>query len=492
MYKVLFVTGEAHPFAKTGGLGDVCGSLPPALQRLGHDVRLLLPAYPYAKRAAGANLRAIAQIQLPFAPTPATVLEGTLPGSRVVAWLLDHPPAFDREGHPYIDDAGRPWPDNAQRFALLGYAAAVLAQARAGLDWRPDIVHCHDWQAGLIPALLSLSDTRPAAVFTIHNLAYQGLFPGETFVALGLSRTLWSMHALEFHGQLSFIKGGIVFAERVNTVSPTYAREIQTPAYGYGLDGLLRHRAERVSGILNGIDVAEWDPSCDRYITQPYSAQSLTDKRANKRALQERLGLATDRERPLIGMIGRLVEQKGFDLALAAWPTLAHHDVQMALLGSGERSYEDAWRDLAQRYPGQLAAHIAYDEALAHQIEAGADVFLMPSRFEPCGLNQMYSLRYGTLPIVHNVGGLADTVVDINAETLAAGTANGVVFQDASVTALTNAVQRALRLYADSATWARVLATGMAQDFSWDKSAREYSALYERAVADARAIGVLR
>ncbi|MFL6654348.1 MAG: glycogen synthase, partial [Sulfurifustis sp.] len=271
-----------------------------------------------------------------------------------------------------------------------------------------------------------------------------------------------------------------------------YAREIQTPAYGYGLDGLLRHRAERVSGILNGIDVAEWDPSCDRYITQPYSAQSLTDKRANKRALQERLGLATDRERPLIGMIGRLVEQKGFDLALAAWPTLAHHDVQMALLGSGERSYEDAWRDLAQRYPGQLAAHIAYDEALAHQIEAGADLFLMPSRFEPCGLNQMYSLRYGTLPIVHNVGGLADTVVDINAETLAAGTANGVVFQDASVTALTNAVQRALRLYADSATWPRVLATGMAQDFSWDKSAREYSALYERAVADARAVGVLR
>lgn len=492
MYKVLFVTGEAHPFAKTGGLGDVGGSLPPALRRLGHDVRLLLPAYPYAKRAAGmTNLHAVGQIHLPLSPTPATVLEGTLPGTDVVTWLVDHPPAFDREGNPYLDPTGQAWPDNAQRFAILGHVAATLALAGAGIEWRPDVVHCHDWQAGLVPALLSLSNARPATVFTIHNLAYQGVFPAETFAALGLPRTLWSMEGLEFYDQMSFIKGGIVFADRLNTVSPTYAREIQTAAFGHGLDGLLRHRSERLCGILNGIDVDAWDPARDPYVAQTYSIQSPERKRENKRALQERFGFAPDRGRPLIGMIGRMVEQKGFDLAIEAWPALAQRDVQMVVLGSGERRHEDAWRERARHYPGQLAAYIGYDEALAHQIEAGADMFLMPSRFEPCGLNQMYSLRYGTLPIVRNVGGLADTVVDASAETLAAGTASGIVFHDANAAALTEAVQRALDLYGNSSLWQRIIATGMAQDFSWDKSAREYVSLYERALADMRSARVV-
>lgn len=480
MHKVLFVTSEAHPLAKTGGLGDVCGSLPPALQALGADLRLLLPAYPYAKRAAGA-LRTVAQIPLAFSDVPATLLEGVLPGSDVVLWLVDHPPAFAREGDPYLDASGEPWTDNAARFAVLCATAVALADQAVALNWRPDIVHCHDWQTGLVPALLSLRDSRPATIFTVHNLAYQGVFPAGTFALLGLPPTLWSTQGLEFYGQLSFMKGGLAFADQLTTVSPTYAREIQTPAFGAGLDGLLRHRAERLSGILNGIDTDTWNPATDAYLAQRYSARSLARKKANKLALQRQMLLPTERNRPLIGMIGRLVGQKGFDLALDAWPDLAGQNAQLIVLGTGDRALEDAWRDMQRRFPDRLAVHVGYDETLAHRIEGGADMFLMPSRFEPCGLNQMYSLRYGTVPIVHRVGGLADTVVDTLPETLAAGVATGFVFDDETPRALATAVTRALAAYEDKPQWRTLAVNGMRQDFSWRKNAQEYFALYQRA-----------
>lgn len=486
MHKILFVTSEAHPLAKTGGLGDVCGSLPPALRKLGHDVHVLLPAYPAAKRAAG-RLRKIAQIPIPFVNASATLLEGVIPGTNVVLWLVDFPPAFDREGNPYLDPTGQPWHDNAQRFALLCSVGAALALGETPLNWRPDIVHCNDWQTGLLPALLAQHDRRPAMVFTIHNLAYQGLFPEDTRYRLSLPPSLWSMHALEFYGQLSFIKGGLVFADHVTTVSPTYAQEIQTPEFGYGLDGLLRHRADRLSGILNGIDTDAWDPAKDSYISQRYSARSFNRKKINKTALQATLGLAAEPERPLIGMVGRLVEQKGADLVLHAWAELASSGVQLALLGSGDSGLELAWRDIAHRYPGQAATYIGYNEALAHQIEAGADMFLMPSRFEPCGLNQMYSLRYGTLPVVRRVGGLADTVIDADE----GGTkANGFVFDAATPAALTRAVQRALALYRDKARWRSLALNGMRQDFSWHKSAQAYTALYQSLAPIAKAASV--
>jgi starch synthase len=485
MHKVLFVASEAHPLAKTGGLGDVAGSLPGALRALGNDVRLLLPAYPGAKRALR-SLRAIAQINVAFAQTPATLLEGTLPGSDVILWLVDHPPAFDREGHPYVDASGRPWPDNAQRFGLLCAVAAALSGMQTEINWRPDVVHCHDWQTGLVPALLATRDSRPATVFTIHNLAYQGLFPAETFATLALAPTLWSMHALEFYGQLSFIKGGLVYADRLTTVSPTYAREIQTPEFGYGLEDLLRQRADRLSGILNGIDTDVWNPAADPHLVQPYSARSLDRKAVNKRALQEQLGLSRETRTPLIGMIGRFVEQKGFDLALSVWPELAEQRVQLALLGSGESGLVEAWRRMERRYPDQVAVRIGYDEALPHRIEAAADMFLMPSRFEPCGLNQMYSLRYGTVPIVRRVGGLADTVVDASPQALADNSATGVVFDEATPGAVAQAMRRALALYHDEKVWRALALNGMRQDFSWRQSAREYAALYDR-IAPTRA-----
>jgi starch synthase len=479
MHRVLFVASEAHPLAKTGGLGDVTGSLARALRALGNDMRLLLPAYPGAKHALR-SLRAIAQINVSFADTPTTLLEGVLPGSDVTLWLVDHPPAFDREGHPYLDASGRPWDDNAQRFGLFCAVAAALGDGQTTINWRPDVVHCHDWQTGLVPALLATRDPRPATVFTIHNLAYQGLFPAETFATLALPPALWSMHALEFYGQLSFIKGGLVYADRLTAVSRTYAREIQTLEFGYGLENILRQRADRLTGIPNGIDTDIWNPATDPHLVQPYSARALDGKAVNKRALQEQLGLVRDARAPLVGMIGRLVEQKGFDLALRIWPELAEQRVQLALLGSGADGLEDAWRDLQRRYPDRVAVHLGYDETLAHRIEAGADMFLMPSRFEPCGLNQMYSQRYGTVPIVRRVGGLVDTVIDASAQTLVDGTATGVGFDEATPAAIAQAMQRALALYQDEGAWHRLALNGMRRDFSWRQGAREYAAIYDR------------
>jgi starch synthase len=479
MSKILFVSSEAHPLIKTGGLGDVSGALPAALKRLRHTVRLVLPAYQQLLAGAG-KLKPVATVSVTGSLEPVRILEGTMPDSRVKLWLVDAPHCFDRPGNPYLGADGRDWPDNAERFATFCRVVVELAMDRAGLGWRPDVVHCNDWQTGLVPALLAREPDRPASVFTVHNLAYQGLFPWTTFAGLGLPADLWHMQAMEFYNQFSFIKGGLVYADCITTVSPTYAREISRPELGCGLDGLLRHRSDRLAGILNGADYDTWNPEQDKLIAHSYSPATLHHKCANKAALQARFELPQS-GRPVVGLVGRLVEQKGIDLVLRALPALVKQDVQVVVLGTGDQAFEDALRDQAARYPGAIGCHIGYDEERAHLIEAGADMFLMPSRFEPCGLNQIYSLRYGTPPIVRRTGGLADTVVDTNTETLAAGTATGFVFGEATEQALLEAVGRAVKLYRQPKSWKRLMTTAMAQDFSWDTSARQYLRIYTKA-----------
>lgn len=464
---------------KTGGLGDVCGALPHALRELKVDARLVMPAYQSAVAAAGA-LKLVTQLTAAPLWHPVNILEGVLPGTDVPVWLVDFPAAFDRPGNPYMNEFGHPWHDNATRFALLCHVAAAIARDQAGLNWQPEIVHCHDWQSGLIPALLAPTSPRPATVFTIHNLAYQGVFPYETFASLHLPPHLWSLEGLEFYGQVSFIKGGLSFADQLTTVSPTYAREIQTSEFGDGLDGLLRHRATHLRGILNGIDDATWNPAADSLIEAPYSADDLSGKTSNKSALQSRFGLPLDDKTPLIGMVGRLVTQKGIDLVIEALPQLMRRPLQVAVIGTGERQFEEALRAAAEQHPGRLAVHIGYDERLAHLIEAGADIFLMPSRFEPCGLNQLYSMRYGTIPIVRDVGGLADTVIDAQPATLADGTATGISFGDADSETLLEAIDRAQTLFAKPAVWRSMQLAGMRQDFSWRHRAQEYLDLYNQ------------
>jgi len=482
--RILFASSEVYPLIKTGGLADVSNALPQALQALGHDLRLVLPAY----RAALASLESVnTRVKFTLLGRHVEILEARLPGSDVVAWLVNCAELFDRPGTPYQDERGGDWPDNAARFLLFCRVLAALALNRCGLDWAPDIAHCNDWQCGLTPALLSLEARRPATVFTIHNLAYQGLFSHAEFTASGLPSAFWSDQALEFHHQFSFIKGGLVYADRVNTVSPTYAAEIQTGPMGYGLDGLLRHRGHALRGILNGIDTEIWNPRTDPHLAHHYDGHSLEGKARNKHALRGQLGLGHDASAPLFAFIGRLVEQKGIDLLLAAFPEILAGGAQVALLGSGHAHFEQALRRLAQAHPGRMAVRLGYDEALAHRIEAGADIFLMPSRFEPCGLNQMYSLRYGTLPVVHRVGGLADTVSDCNPESLAARRANGFVFDLPQAAPFLDAVRRAGATFAQPKQWQALQGNAMRQDFSWRGSARAYQDMYRDALGHARA-----
>lgn len=486
MKKILYAASEVYPLMKTGGLGDVAGALPAALRNMRHDVRVIMPAYRDALKNAGQPTLVAAQ--LPGVTTPTRLWEAKLPGSTVKTWLVDAPALFDRDGHPYTGPDGNDWPDNADRFAAFCHAIVTLALDRAGLNWQPDVVHCNDWQTGLVPALLATESARPATVFTIHNLAYQGLFSWPTFQRLNLPARLWSFDAMEFFGRLSFIKGGLVFADMLSTVSPTYAEEIRTPQYGYGLEGLLEARKDRLTGILNGADYGAWDPAHDTLITQCYDAGTLSKKAVNKAALQRKFALPISAGTPLIGFVGRLVEQKGIDMMLAVMPQLLATDVQFVVLGSGEPRFEQALASIAQQQPGRCAVRIGYNERLAHDIEAGADMFCMPSRFEPCGLNQLYSLRYGTVPIVHRTGGLADTVVDATENGIASGAATGFVFEAPTAAALRDAIERAVAGYAQPASWQKLVRNGMHKDFGWKRSATQYLALYKRA-EQARARG---
>ena len=481
MSRILFASSEATPLIKTGGLADISGSLPAALKSMRQAVRLVLPAYPQAVANAG-RLKKVASLRV--GGQEVQLFEGRIPDSQVVVWLVDSPPHFMRDGDPYTDESGRDWPDNAERFALFSRVVVEIAMGRAGLKWQPQVVHCNDWQTGLVPALLSLESPRPGTVFSIHNLAYQGIFPYKTFTGLKLPPALWSYTALEYYGKLSFIKGGLACADRLTTVSPTYAEEICTPALGYGLDALLRYRRDRLTGILNGVDYSVWDPSCDPLIDTPYSAAEPAGKQANKHALQQHFGLPKTKL-PLLGMVSRLVEQKGIDLLLEAIPRLLDTPAQLVILGSGEKRFEQAVQALAARYPRQIGVSIGYNESLAHLIEAGADLFLMPSRFEPCGLNQLYSLRYGTLPVVHRTGGLADTVTHTDADSLKDGTATGFVFDHPDAVGLLWAIDEALSCYARPGCWQQVRNHAMQQDFSWDHNARQYLSVYRQAIQDA-------
>ncbi|GMQ84043.1 MAG: glycogen synthase GlgA [Gammaproteobacteria bacterium] len=476
---ILFAASEAHPLVKTGGLADVAGSLPRAIKNSQQDIRLVLPAYPAAIANAG-KLKPVANLKLPGASVPVRLLQGWLPHTRVRLYLVDAPEYFDRPGGPYSSPQGSDWPDNADRFALFARAVCSVATNRAGLEWQPEIVHCNDWQTGLVPALLSLEKVRPATLFTVHNLAYQGLFDRYRFQALQLPDHWWSMEKLEFHQQMSFIKGGLVFSDRITTVSPAYAQEIRTLEFGCGLEGLLEHRKDSLSGILNGVDYQVWSPGRDSLLPYTYTAHQPTAKLKNKRALQKAFGLPVEPGLPLFGYVGRLVEQKGIDLILQLVPELLQRPMQLVILGTGQQDLEEALRQVHRAYPERIGVHIDYNETLAHLLEAGSDIFLMPSRFEPCGLNQLYSLRYGTPPIVRNTGGLADSVIDATDANLSRHTATGFVFENAESHKLLQAIDSALALYARPDAWKDLMLTGMREDFSWTRSAAAYIDLYAR------------
>jgi starch synthase len=477
--RVLFAASEAYPLIKTGGLADVAGSLPPALARQRVDVRLLLPAYGDVLSQLE-SMRFITEQNIDGEWV--RILHTRLPGSRIQVWLVDHPMFSARLGNPYLARDGKPWSDNGERYLLFCQVAALIAQNEMGLDWQADLVHANDWQTGLIPAFLRAKGSEIPTLFTIHNLAYQGNFASALFGKSGLPAEFWSPEGVEFYDQLSFMKAALYYSQVITTVSPTYAREIQTPEFGSGFDGLLTHRQQDLHGVLNGIDRHEWNPASDKHLTANYRRDRLAGKMRDKAALQKEMKLKQVPDALLIGMVGRLVEQKGVDVVLEALPELLKRNVQLAVLGSGETDSEAAFAQAAAEYRGRVAFHKGYNEGLAHRIEAGADVFLMPSRFEPCGLNQLYSLRYGTLPIVHGVGGLADTVVHASPANLAEGNATGIVMEKLDAPAITGAIDHALKLYTDIRTWKRLVQTAMAQDYSWSRSAEQYLALYTRAL----------
>lgn len=469
--RVIYVSTEVYPALKTGGLADVNAALPPALIEAGADVRLLLPAFPALLRAA-TGLTTAARLTAPFGGGETCVRRAML--GAVPAYLIEADALYAREGNPYVGADGRDWPDNHLRFALLGWVAARFADGSID-GWRPDIVHGHDWHAGLAPAYLAArGGARPASVFTVHNLGYQGEFPAQLFGALALPPPFFSMQGLEFFGKVNFMKAGLHYADRITTVSPTYAREIQTAEFGFGMEGLLRSRAGALSGILNGVDRTVWNPACDTRIAARYDARDAAGKRACTAALRAECGLA-DGAGPLFGVVSRLTGQKGIDLVLDALPALLAADARLVVLGTGDGALERRVREAAAQYRGRVAARIGYDEDFAHRIVAGSDVLLVPSRFEPCGLTQLYALAYGSLPLVHAVGGLADSVHDCGARS-ADGT--GFVFSGATADALTAALARVFALWRAPARWAQVRANAMAADFGWATAARAYLQLY--------------
>ena len=485
--RVLFATPECAPLAKTGGLGDVSAALPAALYGRGIDIKLLLPGYPsvLAHAAGGRELGQVrGQVRLFPSRIEARLLESRLPSGTPLL-VLDCPELYLREGGPYADARNAAFADNARRFALLSRVAAAIGSAESPIGWQAQVVHGNDWPAGLAPAYLHfMSGPRAASITTIHNLAFQGLFDPGVLSDLDLPRESYSIEGLEFHGQVSFMKAGLYYADAITAVSTGYAAEIQTVAYGCGLHGLLQARRNVLHGIVNGIDTNEWNPLIDARLPVRYSERSLPRKRRDKEALQRALGLALEAGAPLAGVVSRLTHQKGSDLIAAAGDRLVGLGAQIAVLGSGDRDHEEGLRALAARHPGQVAVRIGFDEDLAHLIEAGSDLFLMPSRFEPCGMNQMYSQRYGTPPVVHATGGLADTVVDCTPEALAEGRSSGFLFSPASAESLVEAVKRAISVYRDGPGWRALCRNAMRRDFSWDRAALEYERLYQRLVAD--------
>ena len=476
--RILFSASEALPYAKTGGLADVIEALPRALVKLGHEVAVFLPRY----RGIKVSSVTIPSLTIPLGARlrfPAITNGGVHRGVRY--YFLDDPFYFDRDG--IYGDRNHEYPDNAERYTEFCRATIELAKQ----VWMPDLIHCHDWQTAMVPVLLRTSyGDDPAVqdlhtVFTIHNMGYHGLFPREALDRVGIHAAVYHPGGVEFFGNVNFLKGGLVYSDYLTTVSRKYAQEIQTSEFGFGLDGVVRSRADRLTGILNGVDYSAWSPDRDTLIPAKYSAKNMAGKRVCKQALIEELKLLDDNPgRPIVGIVSRFADQKGFDLIAQIARELLHEDLLLAVLGSGERRYEDMFRALAHDFPGRVGAVIAYDNRLAHLIEAGSDIFVMPSRYEPCGLNQIYSLRYGTVPVVRATGGLDDTIESFD---LQHGTGTGFKFVEYSGGALLHAIRQALHHHSDEGVWNRIQLNGMAKDFSWNTSAAEYAKLYEAAIA---------
>jgi starch synthase len=478
--KVLSVASEVFPLVKTGGLADVAGALPAALAPNDIAVKTLMPGYPAVMQALGGGT-VLHQWPELFGG-PAKLIGGVGGGLDVLA--IDAPHLYDRPGNPYLDMTGKDWGDNALRFGALSYVAAEIGRGLLP-SYAPDVLHAHDWQAGLVPAYLRFSPSpgrRPPTVITIHNLAFQGQFPATFLEALKLPQRAFTIEGVEYYGQIGFLKGGLVLADHITTVSPTYAIEIQGSEMGMGLDGLLRHRAAALTGILNGIDTVLWDPAADSNLAAAYTARKLEARAANTKAVREKFGLAAS-DGMLLVLIGRITWQKGIDLLLRVIPRLVGEGAQVAILGSGEAGLQAELVASATRHKGNVGVILGYDEALAHLMQGGGDAILIPSRFEPCGLTQLYGLRYGTVPIVARTGGLSDTIIDANDAALAAGVATGFQFAPVTAESLGATLNRALKCYRQPEIWRGIQKRGMAADVSWQRPAAQYAALYRSLVA---------
>ena len=484
--RILFVTSEAYPLIKTGGLADVSGALPKALNNLAEfdgDIKILLPGY----RAVLEKLRAASPVAtIEVLGQTCTLLMGKMPDSDTDVIAIQNTQLYERNGGPYSDKHGVEWLDNALRFGVLSRVASLLCSKHSPLqNWQPDLIQCNDWQTALAPAYMKLLDSSSTrSILCLHNLAFQGNFDVSWLKALELPIENFQIGGFEYHGKISFLKAGLFYSDKLSTVSPTYAQEIQTETFGFGMQGLLQIRKDDLTGILNGIDTEEWSPEKDPSLIKNYSASDLSGKAAVKKALQEQLGLHIDADAPLLGVVSRLTHQKGLDLLPGIMPQLIAQGCQFAILGSGDKALEASFNDLAQKNPGQVSMTTGYNEHLSHNIMAGCDMFVMPSRFEPCGLNQLYGLAYGTPPIVNATGGLADSVCDTNETTLNNDTATGFVMKNVSSASLLVTIEHALAIWKNKALWQKIQKNGMQQDIGWDSSAKAYLKLYKKTLSN--------
>ena len=478
--KTLFVASEMYPLIKTGGLADVVGALPVALKQAGVDVRVLLPSYgdirsQLRQRCAGPDLGN------PFGFGHMSICKGKLPDTQIEVWLLECDELFQRSGGPYQDEEGLDYTDNAQRFACLSWAAAILGAHGGLFGWQADVIHAHDWQAGLIPAYFASwgLTNRPRVVFTIHNIQYHGTFEGHQYAGLGLKENLYQCDGLEYYGKFSMLKAGIYYSDEITTVSPSYAQEIQTEQFGCGFHGLLADKAEKITGILNGVDYGIWNPSSDKKITRKYDATSLKSKDLNKSSLQRKAKLSAQIKAPLFGVVSRLTDQKGLDLVVESMPGILSQGAQLVVLGTGDKKLENQFLDLSKSYPKQVSVSLMYDEKYAHKIIAGADCLLIPSRFEPCGLTQLYAMKYGTVPLVRRTGGLADSVKDPSVDEFV-NHQNGFVFLKPDVSDLQKCLGRVMEAYKNKTHWESIQQQAMSEDFGWLKSAMGYQTIYQQ------------
>ena len=480
--RVLFATSEAYPLIKTGGLADVSGALPNAINHLKQftgDIKILIPGY----SAVLAKLKSVHTItNIDVLGQTCTLLSGKMPDSGLPVIAIHNPELYERAGGPYSDENGMDWLDNALRFGVLSRVASLLCSNNSPLpNWQPDLIQCNDWQTGLAPAYMKLVDhSTTKSILSIHNLAFQGCFDANWLKALELPAEHFQINGFEYFKQISFLKAGLFYADKLSTVSPTYAQEIQSKQFGFGLEGLLKTRQDDLTGILNGIDTHEWNPASDVHLEKHYSNSRITGKKAVKHALQQQLGLQIDANAPLLGVVSRLTYQKGLDLLPDIIPKLVKQGCQFAILGSGDKALEAHFNVLAELYPEHVSMNTGYHEHLSHNIMAGSDIFIMPSRFEPCGLNQLYGLAYGTPPIVSLTGGLADSVQDTNEMSLKNNTATGFVVKNVNNASLLVTIERAIKIWQDKKTWRQIQKNGMQRDISWDSSASAYLALYEK------------